>query len=92
MSLRVVMMGTGDFAVPIMTTRNDIGFRSALIALFIAVHGSATEGCQNFVPGREVDPFDLLWNLLGGLLGGVTWFVASQRRESRSSQSYRPLL
>ena len=69
-----------------------VAIRSALLALFIAAHGSVIEWCQNFVPGREVDPFDLLWNLLGGLLGGVTWFVASQRRESRSSQSYRPLL
>jgi len=66
--------------------------RSAFVALFIAAHGTGTEWCQNFVPGREVDPFDLLFNLLGGLLGGVVWFVASQRRESRSSQSYRPLL
>ena len=55
-----------------------VAIRSALLALFIAAHGSVTEWCQNFVPGREVDPFDLLWNLLGGLLGGVTWFVASR--------------
>ena len=69
-----------------------VAIRPALLALFIAAHGSVTEWCQNFVPGREVDPLDLLFNLLGGLLGGVTWFVASKRRESRSSQSYRPFL